>query len=86
VTERSGQTCRLLFEQLSAYLDGDLPAPECQAIAKHARRCARCRTVIAELRHTMGLCRGAAVRPLPKPVRVRAQARIKRLLDARRTR
>jgi len=74
-------SCRMMLERLSAYLDGDLPAAECETIARHARRCPRCREVIAGLRQTTGLCRDAAERPLPSAVRQRAQASIRRLLE-----
>jgi anti-sigma factor RsiW len=75
--------CRVLLEQLSAYLDGDLPAVECDAIARHAARCARCADVIADLKTIGGLCRRAGSAPLPAPVRRRAREQIRRLIDAR---
>lgn len=78
--------CDVLLEQLSAYLDGDLSEAQCQVIAQHARRCSRCRTVIADLRRTSGLCRDLGERPLPKAVRERAREQIEQLLATRRSR
>jgi anti-sigma factor RsiW len=72
-----------MLEQLSAYLDGDLPAVECETIERHARRCTRCTAVIADLRKVGGLCRRAASTPLPPAVRRRAQEHIRRLMDDR---
>ena len=74
------RTCDLLVEQLSAYLDGDLARRECERIARHARRCPRCRALTAELRATIGTCRRAAAVPLPAGVRDRARASIRALL------
>ena len=74
---------RTLLERLSAYLDGDLPAKECDAIARHAETCPRCARVLADLKRTTGLCREAAKKPLPAAVRDRARARIRQLMGRR---
>jgi anti-sigma factor RsiW len=75
-------SCRLLLERLSAYVDGDLPAPACHRIERHARECRRCSTVIDDLRRTAGLCRRAGEAPLPAAVRKLARDRIRRLVEA----
>jgi anti-sigma factor (TIGR02949 family) len=77
---RRRTSCRVLLEQLSAYLDGDLPTVECEAIERHAARCPRCAEVIADLKTIGGLCRRAGSAPLPAPIRQRARERIRRLL------
>ncbi len=77
---------RHLLERLSAYLDGDLPESECRRIASHARRCRSCSATLEDLRRTTGLCRAAATRPLPLPVRRLAQRRIRDLLAKGETR
>lgn len=71
---------RKLLERLSAYLDGDLLAKECDAIARHAETCERCAAVLADFKRTTGLCRKAAKQPLPAAVRDRARARIMELM------
>ena len=71
---------RKLLERLSAYLDGHLPARECDAIAHHAETCERCAGVLADLKRTTGLCRQAATQPLPAAVRDRARAKIRELM------
>jgi len=72
--------CTAMLTEISAYLDGDLGAAQCQAIERHCRTCARCATLVDGLRETIGLCREAGSTPLPEPVRQRARASIERLL------
>jgi anti-sigma factor RsiW len=72
--------CSAMLAGISAYLDGDLDATECQAIERHCRDCPRCAAVVEGLRETIGLCREAGSTPLPEPVRQRARASIARLL------
>jgi anti-sigma factor RsiW len=72
--------CRDLLEGISAYLDGELDATACDAIERHCTNCPQCARLIAGLRETVGLCRGAATTPLPESVKARAQASIRKLL------
>ena len=72
--------CALMLAGISAYLDGDLDAAECQAIERHCRDCSRCAALVEGLRETIGLCREAGRTPRPEPVRQRARASIERLL------
>ena len=72
--------CTAMLTEISAYLDGDLDATECQAIERHCRDCARCAELVDGLRATIGLCREAGSTPLPESVRQRASASIERLL------
>jgi len=72
--------CREMFNRVSAYLDGELPAAECREIERHCQGCDRCAEFIDSLRHTVGLCREAGQRPLPADVRSRAKARIRELM------
>lgn len=78
---RRAPACRFLLEQLSAYLDGDLPAIECRRIERHARTCARCSKALADIRETVAVCRDAGGQALPLAVRRKARARVRRLLD-----
>ena len=80
MTRRTATQCDVLLEQLSAYLDADLPAAECRQVAQHCRTCARCAAVTDDLRRTTGLCRRAGARPLPAPVKRRAQRLIRQLI------
>jgi anti-sigma factor RsiW len=73
--------CRQVLASVSAYLDGDLDASDCQSIETHCRECAHCADVIAGLRETVGLCRKAGSAPVPEAVRQRARASVRRLLE-----
>ena len=73
--------CTAMLAGISAYLDGDLAATECAAIDAHCAGCATCASVVDGLRTTVGLCRDIADTPLPEPVRERARASVRRLLD-----
>lgn len=72
--------CGAMLASISAYLDGDLDATECQAIERHCRGCSRCAALVEGLRETIGLCREVGSTPLPESVRQRARASIERLL------
>jgi anti-sigma factor RsiW len=77
---RPTDRCRALLEQLSRYLDGDLPAVERRAIEKHLRTCPCCQHMADGLKHTVDACHKAGVARLPADVRSRAKARIATLL------
>lgn len=75
--------CVRLLERVSEYLDSALDEGTCRAIEAHVRVCPSCAAVIDGLRRTVGLCRETGDRPLPAAVKARAQAGIRRLLDAK---
>jgi hypothetical protein len=58
--------CTQSTETLSAFVDGDLPPGETQALRAHAADCARCTVSIGELRAMMTAAR-ALERPEPPP-------------------
>lgn len=76
--------CATLLDQISGYLDEELPASTCEAIEAHAQACQACARVIDGFRTTTGLCRQVAHTPLPDSVRALAQARVAALLRASR--
>jgi anti-sigma factor RsiW len=78
---RDDLECRAVLSRISAYLDGELDAADCNAIDAHCAACPRCRAVVSGLRDTIGLCRQAGTAPLPDTVRARAIASIRHLLD-----
>jgi anti-sigma factor RsiW len=80
------RSCADILAHISSYLDGDLAATECDAIERHCRECDSCASVVAGLRHTVGLCREAGSAPLPDVVRSRAQESVRRLLAGKRSR
>ena len=73
--------CEKVLARISAYLDGDLPAPECELIERHCRGCPECANLTESLRRTIGLCQEAGRAPLPEDVRKRARDRVRRLLE-----
>ena len=82
MTDAINSECAEVLGGISAYLDGELEATECDAIERHCQTCASCAAVVTGLRDTIGLCRGVAVTSIPEPVRARAQASIAQLLKA----
>jgi anti-sigma factor RsiW len=72
--------CAAILAHISAYLDGELAATECDAIDRHCRACDSCASVVAGLRHTVGLCREAGSAPLPEAVRTKARESVRKLL------
>ena len=72
--------CRSLLEQLSKYLDDELPPAQRRSLSAHLRRCPCCQTMADSLKHTVETCRKAGTTRLPADVRVRARARIATLL------
>jgi anti-sigma factor RsiW len=80
VSEDVNTECGAMLASISAYLDGDLDATECQAIERHCRDCSRCAALVEGLRATIGLCREAGSAPLPESVRQRARESVERLL------
>jgi anti-sigma factor RsiW len=80
MSEDVNAECGAMLAGISAYLDGDLDAAECQLIERHCRDCSRCAALVEGLRDTIGLCREAGATPLPEPVRQRARESIERLL------
>ena len=81
MTESSSPECTALMASISAYLDGELDGVECAAIERHCTVCPHCAELVQGLRHTIGLCRDVGAAPLPEPVRARARASVRRLLD-----
>jgi anti-sigma factor RsiW len=81
MSESPSQDCKTVLAGISAYLDGDLETTACEAIERHCQGCERCAALVQGLRDTVGLCRQAATVPLPEPVRQRARASVRRLLD-----
>ena len=76
-------TCDTLLEQISSYLDDELPEATCAAIEQHAASCPVCGRILTDFRTTTGLCRTAANVPLPDDVRIRARDRVRELLGGR---
>lgn len=73
--------CKVILDNISAYLDSELDSTACDAIERHCQACLTCAALVTGLRETVGLCRQAATVPLPTAVRQRARDSVRRLLD-----
>jgi anti-sigma factor RsiW len=67
----------------SRYVEGEFSIADCRRCQQHLRQCARCRTLLAELRETLKACRGAKRTQLPPVLKKRARMRIKTWLTKR---
>lgn len=77
----SNPDCHAMIARISAYLDGELDPPACDAIELHCQTCSSCAAIVEGLQRTVGLCREASAAPLPDVVRERARASLRLLLD-----
>ncbi len=82
MTARHGRDCRELVEQLSRFIDNDLPPAERQAVRRHLQRCPCCDDFVASLARTVRVCQEAGHVELPPAIRARAVARIRQLIAA----
>jgi anti-sigma factor RsiW len=80
---RPSPHCRALLLELSRHLDGELTAARRRAIERHLAQCDCCGTLASRLRRTIDACRASGRARLPADVRVRARARITRLMENR---
>jgi len=78
--EQASPECAAILGGISAYLDGELEATQCEAIEAHCQTCPSCAAVVHGLRETIGLCRGAVAAELPDAVKQKAQRSISQLL------
>ena len=72
--------CADFLEQLSRYLDDDLPEAERCEIERHLRDCPCCKEVLQSLKFTVATCHEKGRPVLPREVRQRAKARVAELL------
>lgn len=73
--------CQDFLEQLSRYLDDEMPAAQRSEIQRHLRDCPCCEEVLASLKHTVDVCHEEGRPELPPEVRLRARARVVELLQ-----
>ncbi len=59
-------TTHVAGEQLSAYVDGELPPQERRHVAVHLQECATCRGTIQDYRRTGTLVRGVTTYAVPE--------------------
>lgn len=64
-------TCREMLEQLSSYIDGELPAALCVELEAHLAECPDCRVMVDTMRKTIVLYRAQSPGELPADVKHR---------------
>jgi anti-sigma factor (TIGR02949 family) len=68
--------CREVFEMLSEYLDGELPANTCEQIAKHIADCPPCVEFVESLRKSVRAFRDYRPAECPAPLSPDAKAQL----------
>jgi anti-sigma factor RsiW len=56
--------CLDILQQLSAYIDDEIPSDICKELRRHLGACPNCEVFIASLRDTVTLCRHRPTPPL----------------------
>jgi anti-sigma factor RsiW len=75
--------CLDILQQLSAYIDDELPSDICREIRRHLGACPNCEVFIASLQHTVTLCRH---RPAPQLTSVDRATMRRAILNAAKAR
>lgn len=70
--------CPRIQENLSAWLDGEMPAAEAEALRRHVESCAACRQMAEELRSVSTLLKGARRQAAPAGLADEVQSRLER--------
>lgn len=83
-TARGRGECRAIFAALSGFLDGTLPAENCQELRRHVIDCKPCVEYLDSLKRTIDLCHAyeTGVAPPPSP---QVRKAFKRALSTKRT-
>ena len=79
-TQRRLPGCPDTSALLSRYLEGDVDARDCDALAAHVAGCPDCGEACASLRDVLGACRRWGTGPLRAPERAQVRAAIRRVL------
>ncbi len=67
--DHDSRECRTLFEQLSEYMDGELPESACTRFDEHFRDCPRCVAFVEQMRRAVRLVETIPCPKLPDDVR-----------------
>jgi RNA polymerase sigma-70 factor (ECF subfamily) len=84
------EECKAVFERLSEYIDGDLPADTCEQIAEHIADCPPCVEFVKSLKKSVGVFReykpGEEPAPLSEESKRELAEAYRAMLDRRATR
>jgi len=67
--EPGSPSCKKIFEKLSDYLDGELPADLCERVDDHMADCPPCQAFLESLRRTVRLVEQVDVPTMPEEIR-----------------
>ena len=70
------EECREVFEMLSEYLDGELPADTCEQIEHHIADCPPCIEFVESLRKSVSIYRSYTPSENPPPLNAEAKQRL----------
>jgi len=68
--------CKKIFALLSQYLDLELPADDCRAIAAHIKDCPPCIEFTESLKKAVDLCREYSTSEVPSPLSAEARSEL----------
>jgi anti-sigma factor RsiW len=77
-------TCKQFLDELSEYLDENLPAEDRNKLEKHIAECPNCWVISNTTRRTIQIYRGMEPVPIPGDVQDRLMAALERKLASRR--
>lgn len=81
------EECKAVFEQLSDYIDGELPAGACEEIERHISDCPPCVSFVESLRKSVGAFRnykpGEQAPPLEEDAKQRLAQAYRDMLSRR---
>jgi RNA polymerase sigma-70 factor (ECF subfamily) len=67
--EHGSPSCKQIFEKLSEYMDGELPADLCERIDDHMADCPPCQSFLESLRRTVKLVEHFGAPTMPDELR-----------------
>ena len=68
------EDCKIFYEKISAYLDGELDAETCKNIDRHLKVCPKCLSCFESLKKTIEISRKFPREKVPKEIRERLRA------------
>lgn len=72
----SPEECRQVFEMLSEYIDGELPAATCEEIEQHIADCPPCIEFVESLRKSVSVYRSYQPSENPPPLSAQAKQKL----------
>ena len=77
----TSEECKQVFEQLSEYIDGELPPDLCEQLDRHIGDCPPCVQFVQSLRTSTALCKKMKRSTSPDPVSDEDRATLRAIYD-----